>query len=219
MAMIGPLATSELALYYQPQMTADGRTLACAEALIRKLHPTRGISGPGEFLNQLSAEELEALDLWVLDRASRDMRAWPGLTVSINAAATQFRHADFAERALETIADAGGDPSRLEIEIVEASIISDFDAALANINRLRAAGVRIALDDFGTGYSSLTYLLKLPLDKVKIDRSFIQHVDTMQAAAIVHAIVALARSIGLKVTAEGVETLAQQRFLRAAGCH
>jgi len=120
---------------------------------------------------------------------------------------------------LELVAQVGIAPVRVELEIIEGAFIDDFDAATANINTLREAGIRIALDDFGTGYSSLTYLLKIPVDKVKIDKSFIDKVATVQSAAVIQAIVALARAIGLKVTAEGVETAEQQRFLRAVGCH
>ena len=101
----------------------------------------------------------------------------------------------------------------------EGAYIGDFDTAVANIRVLREAGVKIALDDFGTGFSSLTYLLKLPVDKVKIDKSFVDGVGFVQSAAIVHSVVALARALGLKITAEGVETEEQWRFLRAAGCH
>jgi EAL domain-containing protein (putative c-di-GMP-specific phosphodiesterase class I) len=109
--------------------------------------------------------------------------------------------------------------NRLELEIVESSFIDDFEVADQALVRLRSLGIRIALDDFGTGYSSLTYLRRLTLDKIKIDQSFVAGVDMVQSAAIVQAIVALGRALGFKITAEGVETLEQHRFLRACGCH
>lgn len=219
MTRIGAIRTAEFKLFYQPQVTADGTGIAALEALIRHEHPEQGLIPPSHFLPRFTYEELENLDWWVLQQAARDLERWPDLTVSVNVAATQLQREDFAGRALDMILASGHDPKSFELEIVESSVIADFDMAFRNVVRLREAGVRIALDDFGTGYSSLTYLLKFPLDKVKIDRSFVETLHTMQGVAIIQAIVALARSIGLKVTAEGVESAEQQRFLRAIGCH
>ena len=216
---IGGVKKAELALYYQPQMSADGTTVVCVEALIRHNSPFRGILGPGDFMPQLSAVELMNLDWWVLDQACHDALLWPSVSVSVNVSAVQFRNADFAERVLALVDHVGMPPQRLELEIVEAAFIEDFDMATANIETLRKQGVKIALDDFGTGFSSLTYLLRMPIDKLKIDKCFIDQVEFVRSAAIVHAIVAMARALGLKVTAEGVETELQHRFLRAAGCH
>jgi EAL domain-containing protein (putative c-di-GMP-specific phosphodiesterase class I) len=217
---IGAIKTKELTLLYQPQLTADGSRVVCVEALIRHDHPVRGRVGAGELLRNFDTVELlENLDWWVIERACRDALNWPSLQVSINISATQFHKPDFAKRVLALVRSVGVEPERIELEIVEAAFINDFEAASANLTALREEGVRIALDDFGTGYSSLTYLLRIPVDKVKIDKCFIDNVEMVQSAAVVHAIVSLARAIGLKVTAEGVETKAQQRFLRAAGCH
>jgi len=210
----------ELTLHYQPQMSADGSQVVGVEALLRVVKPTPRFVSPADVLAFFHApEDEEALDWWVLRRACTDALRWPSLTVGINVSAARFRDRKFANRLMKLIGEIGVDPRQIELEIVEGAYISDFDAALANITTLRGKGVKIAIDDFGTGYSSLTYLLKMPVDKIKIDKSFVDEVGHMQSAAIVHSIVALARALGMKITAEGVETEEQQRFLRAAGCH
>ncbi|MCX7325933.1 MAG: EAL domain-containing protein [Hyphomicrobiales bacterium] len=218
--MIGSIRTRELTLLYQPQVVARTGALECVEALLRHEHPRRGLLGASETLANFNTPELlEQLDWWVLERACRDALNWKSLPVSINISATQLRRPDFAMRVLELVARVGIAPYRVELEIVEGSFIDDFEAATCNINVLREAGIRIALDDFGTGYSSLTYLLKIPVDKVKIDKSFVDNVANVKSAVVIQAIVALARASGLKVTAEGVESAEQQRFLRTVGCH
>jgi EAL domain-containing protein (putative c-di-GMP-specific phosphodiesterase class I) len=217
---IGKIRTSDLSLLFQPQLSADGSTLVCVEALLRYNHPSRGRLNPGEFMSHFNTTALlERLDWWVLEEACKHLHFWPDISVSVNMSATQFRKADFAVKVLDLIAKVGAEPHRIEIEILEGAFIKDFEAAIANINVLRAGKVRVALDDFGTGFSSLTYLLRLPIDKLKIDRSFTSKVEFVQSAAIVQAITAMARALGLKVTAEGVETAAQHQILRAMGCH
>jgi EAL domain-containing protein (putative c-di-GMP-specific phosphodiesterase class I) len=217
---IGKIRKSELTLLFQPQMSADGVTLVSAEALLRYEHPSRGRLSPAEFMTNFNTRILrEELDWWVLEEACKQARKWPDISVSVNMSATQFRHASFAGRVRDLIGSIGTQPQQIEIEILEGAFIKDFDAAIANINTLRAGKVRVALDDFGTGFSSLTYLLRLPIDKLKIDRSFTGKVEFVQSAAIVQAITAMARALGLKVTAEGVETAAQHQILRAMGCH
>lgn len=220
MDLIGKFKTSELALLYQPQVSASCGTIKCVEALLRHDHPIRGRVGAAEALACFNTPELlEQLDWWVLKRACQDALNWQSLPVSINISATQFHKPDFAERVLKLVSGVGIGPERVEIEIVEDTFITDFAAAAANINILRTAGLKIALDDFGKGYSSLTYLIKIPVDKIKIDKCFVDNCDTVPSAAVIQAIVAVARAIGLKVTAEGVETTEQHRFLRAVGCH
>jgi EAL domain-containing protein (putative c-di-GMP-specific phosphodiesterase class I) len=217
---IGKIRKSELMLLFQPQMSADGTTVVSTEALLRQEHPTRGRLSPAEFMANFNTRVLrEELDWWVLEEACKQARTWPDISVSVNMSATQFRQSDFADRVLGLIRAVDALPQQVEIEILEGAFIKDFDAAIANINTLRAGKVRVALDDFGTGYSSLTYLLRLPIDKLKIDRSFTSKVEFVQSAAIVQAITAMARALGLKVTAEGVETAAQHQILRAMGCH
>ncbi len=203
MTTIGPIKTAEFKLFYQPQVTADGAGIVGLEALIRHEDPRKGLIPPGAFIPAFSPTELEDLDWWVLAQAAKDLDRWPDMTVSVNIAVTQLQRDDFAGRVLETIQAAGRDPRNFELEIVESSMVADFETAARNVARLREVGLRIALDDFGTGYSSLTYLLKFPLDKVKIDRSFIEKGHTMQGAAIIQAIVALARATGLKLTQRG----------------
>lgn len=210
----------ELTLHYQPQIAADGSRIMAVEALLRAKRPGPGRRTPADILAHFEApEEAEALDWWVLRTACTAALKWPSLTVGINVGADRFRDPTFAERLIALVDEIGVEPQRIELEIVEGSYIGDFDRAFTNITRLRAHGLRIALDDFGTGFSSLTYLLKLPIDKVKIDKSFVDGVGSIQSAVIVQAVVALARALGLKVTAEGVETDAQYQFLRVAGCH
>ena len=219
-ARVGPVAAGELELFYQPQVARLDNRLISVEALLRRKHPHEGWLGPRDVLDLLHDDkDLHALDWWVLERACRDARAWPDLTVSVNICAPHFAHAGFAEEAIARIDAAGMPRERVELELIESAYITDFERAAQNISALRRAGVRIALDDFGTGYSSLSYLMKLPIDKVKIDRSFIRDVHLMRSAAIVQSIVALSRSLGMRVTAEGVETQEQFRILRASGCH
>ena len=214
------VADGDLTLYYQPQMMADGSRLSSVEALIRLSHPLRGLIGAAEILERLDAPmESAALDWWVLRQACVDSKLWPQISVAINVTAGRFRDPEFATKLMALIAEVGADPRRIELEIVEGAYINDFDIAVANIQTLRAQGIRVAIDDFGTGYSSLSYLLKLPVDKLKIDKSFIDDIGQMRSAAIVHAVIALSRALGLKITAEGVETEEQHRFLKLAGCH
>jgi len=210
----------EFHLVYQPQMTADGARLASVEALARWRHPTLGELGPADFIEPAErCGVIAELGAFMLRQACLDALNWPGISVAVNISALQLRDPQFAGTVEGVVREAGLPFKRLELEIVESALIENFDLAIEAITRLRGLGVRVALDDFGTGFSSLTYLRKLPLDKLKIDKSFVEGVGMIQSAAIVQAVVALSRALGLKVTAEGVETEAQWRFLRACGCH
>ncbi|MBL8587977.1 MAG: bifunctional diguanylate cyclase/phosphodiesterase [Methylobacteriaceae bacterium] len=216
------LADGGLYVDYQPIMAADGRTVVGAEALARWRHPVMGFIGPTEFV--ALAEErgmIDALGDWVLRRACLDARDWPSvLYVSVNVSAVQFRQADFLQRVDRVLAETGFDPARLVLELTESAVVADEGNAEETIIELRARGVRMALDDFGTGYSSLIYLRRFAFDKIKIDRSFLEAMETTgESAIIVQSIVHLGRSLGLTVTAEGVETQEQHRFLQALGCH
>jgi EAL domain-containing protein (putative c-di-GMP-specific phosphodiesterase class I) len=156
----------------------------------------------------------------VLRRACIDGKAWPDLMVAVNVSSLQFRRIDFVEVVERILHETRLDPARLELELTESVLLGNVDTAEVAMLRLKALGVRLALDDFGTGYSSLLYLRRFPFDKLKIDRSFVSSIEkAADAAAIVHAIVSLGRGLGMKVTAEGVETADQQLFLRAAGVH
>ncbi|HWK96148.1 MAG TPA: EAL domain-containing protein [Pseudolabrys sp.] len=215
------IQNSQLRLLYQPIVDKSGNTMLGVEALCRWTHPTRGEISPAEFIPLAENSGLIVeLGAWVLRKAMMDGLAWPDLTVAVNVSPLQFRRADFAELVERTLAETGFDPARLELEITESVLIGNFDTAEASMLRLKALGVRLALDDFGTGYSSLLYLRRFPFDKLKIDRSFVLSIEkAADAAAIVHAVVSLGRGLGMKVTAEGVETADQHLFLRAAGVH
>jgi EAL domain-containing protein (putative c-di-GMP-specific phosphodiesterase class I) len=156
---------------------------------------------------------------WVLRRACEDALAWPDLRVAVNVSPVQFRRAGLADRIERILLDSTIDPARVEIEITETALLDAEEAVLQTIEQLHRRGVTFALDDFGTGYSSLTCLHRFPFDKIKIDRSFVSNAGLMVDATIVHAVVSIGRALGLKVVAEGIETVEQQAFLMAAGVH
>ena len=211
----------ELNVLYQPIVNASGEKVVGVEALARWTHPQRGLILPGEFIPiaEHSGLIIELGD-YVLRRACIDGASWPGLTVAVNVSPLQFRQIDFVSVVERILGETGFDPTRLELELTESTLIGNVESAESAMIRLKALGVRLALDDFGTGYSSLQYLRRFPFDKLKIDRSFVLSIEkTADAAAIVHAVVSLGRGLGMKVTAEGVETAEQHLFLRAAGVH
>ncbi len=201
--------------------TPAARPCVGVEALCRWTHPERGEIPPSEFIPIAEHSGLIIeLGEWVLRRACLDGKAWPDLTVAVNVSPLQFRRTDFVDVVERILAETGFDPTRLELEVTESTLLGNVDTAELAMLRLKALGVRLALDDFGTGYSSLLYLRRFPFDKLKIDRSFVHSIETApDAAAIVHAVVSLGRGLGMKVTAEGVETAEQHLFLRAAGVH
>jgi len=212
---------NELRVAYQPIVNNSGETVVGVEALCRWTHPVRGEISPAEFIPIAENSGL-IIDLgeWVLRRACIDGNAWRGVMVAVNVSPLQFRRADFVDVVERILAETGFDPTRLELEVTESTLLGNVDTAELAMFRLKALGVRLALDDFGTGYSSLLYLRRFPFDKLKIDRSFVHSIErAADAAAIVHAVVSLGRGLGMKVTAEGVETAEQHLFLRAAGIH
>jgi diguanylate cyclase (GGDEF)-like protein len=215
------IENDRLKVFYQPIVNKSGEKVLGVEALCRWTHATRGEIPPSEFIAAAEHSGLIIeLGAWVLRRACLDGKAWPGLDISVNVSPLQFRRTDFVDMVERMLAETQFDPARLEIELTETVLIGNIDSAEASMRRLKALGVRIVLDDFGTGYSSLLYLRRFPFDKLKIDRSFVHSIEkAADAAAIVHAIVSLGRGLGMKVTAEGVETADQQLFLRAAGVH
>jgi len=210
-----------LHIVYQPVVNASGETTIGVEALARWSHAERGEVPPSDFIPVAEHSGLIiALGEWVLRRACLDGKDWPHLTVAVNVSPLQFRRADFVDMVERILFETEFPGARLELEITETTLIGNVDGAEAAMRRLKALGVRLALDDFGTGYSSLLYLRRFPFDKLKIDNSFVRGIETAaDAAAIVHAIVSLGRGLGMKVTAEGVETAEQHLFLRAAGVH
>jgi diguanylate cyclase len=215
------IARNELELHYQPQVSADGTRIVGVEALVRWRHPVAGLMPPIEFI--AIAEErglIVQLGEWVIRRACLDASRWPGVTVACNVSAVQFRQQDFVKSVANAISETAFDASRLELELTESVVVEDADQAENSIMELRSMGVKLALDDFGTGYSSLIYLRRFAFDKIKLDKSFLDSLeDTGESAILVHSVVHLGRALGLTVTAEGVETTEQQRFLQAVGCH
>ncbi len=210
-----------LAAAYQPIMNASGETIVSVEALARWNHPTLGQIPPSQFIPIAEHSGL-IIDLgeWMLRRACLDGRAWPGLTVAVNVSPLQFRRSDFVEVVERILTETDFPANRLELELTESTLLGNLETAELSMLRLKAIGVRFALDDFGTGYSSLLYLRRFPFDRLKIDSSFVRSIEKApDAAAIVHAVVSLGRGLGMKVTAEGVETAEQHLFLRAAGVH
>ena len=210
----------DLQLFYQPQVDVTGHAIVGLEALVRWQHPTRGMIAPDQFIP--IAEEaglISSLGEWVLRQGCLASKRWPGLSVAVNLSPVQFRAEDLADRLIAIVHETGADPRKLEFEITESLLLEDSEFSREHLRRLRQEGFKIALDDFGTGYSSLNYLRRFEVDKIKIDRSFVQHIGQQnEAVAIVTAIITLCRAIGLTVTAEGVETEDQKIFLSQTGC-
>jgi diguanylate cyclase (GGDEF)-like protein/PAS domain S-box-containing protein len=219
------LERNEFALYFQAQVdTAAGRIIG-AEALIRWLHPAMGLVMPAKFIP--IAEEsgmIVAIGEWVLRAACMKNRAWqeaglPPVPVSVNLSALQFRQKELVQIVANTLRETGLEPRYLELELTESSIIQNAEAAINTLKELKAMGVQLSIDDFGTGYSNLGYLKRFPIDKLKIDQSFVRDLATdPDDAAIVRAIISLAKSLQLRVIAEGVETKEQLEFLSDHGC-
>jgi len=219
------LADNQLVLHYQPQIDLLSGKVVGVEALVRWRHPTRGLIGPAEFIPV--AEEcglILPLGHWVLLTACRQVKSWLDQGVdmgemAVNISAHQFRQPEFAQSVRAILAETGLSANRLELEITESTIMHGVDEAIETMAALRDMGVRLAIDDFGTGYSSLAYLRRFPLDRLKIDRSFLADVDTdPDAASLLTSIVLLGRSLGLQLVAEGVENFAQAEFLRTLEC-
>ncbi len=214
------IENDELAMLYQPIMSGDGDRIVSVEGLVRWQHKTHGLLSADSFVSLAEDRGLIVpLGEWVMRHACRDAKRWPELKVAVNVSPVQFRQKDFVASVEKILAEAGIEPHRMELELTEGVIISDADLAERSMIDLRALGVTMALDDFGSGYSSLIYLRRFAFDKIKIDRSFLESMEmTGESAIIVQSIVALGRSLGLTVTAEGIETVEQARFLEKLGC-
>ena len=214
------LDRNEFVLHYQPQAYINGEVFGF-EALLRWRKTSGEFVSPGEFI-PLAEENglIVPIGEWALRQACREAASWPAaLQIAVNLSPVQFRHGDLPGMVHAALLESGLSPSRLELEITEGVLLGDSSRALSILRRLKALGVRIAMDDFGTGYSSLSYLQSFPFDKIKIDRAFIANLETStQSAAIVTAVVGLARGLGLPVLAEGVETEGQWDFLARATC-
>ncbi|MCK1358546.1 EAL domain-containing protein [Bradyrhizobium sp. 199] len=210
----------ELFLEYQPQQHRDGDIIGY-EALVRWKHPIRGIVPPGEFIPIAERSgSISQIDDWVLMEACREAASWEQpLRIAVNVSAAQFRRENLDTQVHNALQESGLAASRLELEITEGVLIEDIARAKKAMQSLKALGVLIALDDFGTGYSSLSYLEAFPLDRIKLDRSFVASLGgSERALAIVRAIIALAHGLGVPILAEGIETEAQRLLLLHEGC-
>jgi diguanylate cyclase (GGDEF)-like protein len=208
-------------IHYQPLVSlASGEITGC-EALLRWRHPDRGMISPAQFIP--IAEDtglINEIGDWVLRTACAEAAAWPAhIRLAVNVSPVQFKSGTLALKIMAALAASNLPAERLELEITEAVLIRDDEAALAILHRLRAIGVRIALDDFGTGYSSLSYLKRFPFDKIKIDRCFVSDINEADgSSSIVQAVVNIAAALHMTTAAEGVETEAQRALLRKLGC-
>jgi diguanylate cyclase (GGDEF)-like protein len=219
------LERGELLLYYQPKFDATSRKLMGSEALLRWQHPTRGLIGPDDFIHLAEkAGLIVPIGEWVLNEACRQMSEWQRYgsnhwTVAVNLSPLQFSHAGLIQMVRETLQRHALEPRCLTLEVTESTAMRDVDTSMVILQQIYSMGVNISIDDFGTGYSSLLYLKRLPANELKIDRGFVRGLaKDGEDAAIVSAIVALGKTLKLKVVAEGVETAGQQEFLTRLGC-
>ena len=216
----------QLRLYYQPQINSQG-SIVGAEALVRWQHPEHGLVPPADFIPL--AEEtglIVQLGRWVLETACTQIQEWSGrsatrgLRLAVNVSARQFRQPEFVSLVQEILKQTGADPARLKLEITESVVVDDVGDTFVKMNELKSMGISFSLDDFGTGNSSLSYLSRLPLNELKIDKSFVLNLpDNRNDGIITQTIITMATSLGLDVIAEGVETEAQRAFLQRHGCH
>ena len=224
-SLCGALEREEFQVYYQPQINVQSGKIISAEALVRWLHPEKGLISPAEFIPD--AEEtgfIVQLGEWVLRTACKQMQVWqnagfPLQRVAVNLSPRQFHQPDLSSRVAQILSEIGLEPSSLELEMTESLMVEDAESAIATLQQLKDLGVSISIDDFGTGYSSLSYLTQYPFDVLKIDRCFISNItDGCTNAAIVKAIIEMAHSLCLEVIAEGVETEAERDFLWRYEC-
>jgi len=213
-----------LELHYQPQICLKENKRIGVEALLRWNHKTKGYISPVDFI-PISEESKLILDIgkWVIQEACRQNAVWQAegfeaLTIAVNVSALQFESDDFMEIVANALEHSGLAPEYLEVELTESVIMQDVDIVIDRLNALRSIGIKVSIDDFGTGYSSLQYLQKLPLDKLKIDKTFVDEISSNNTP-IITSIFILAQSLGLSTVAEGVETEEQLDFVRMLGCN
>ena len=221
MDLRGAIANNELTVYYQPLMDLSARKPSGFEALLRWIHPDRGLISPAHFVPLAEDTGLIApIGQMVLRKACADAASWPTKAkVAVNLSPIQFRSCDVLKTVVEALQESGLEPDRLELEITEALLLERDDNVMSTLNGLRALGVGISMDDFGTGYSSLSYLRAFPFTKIKIDQSFVRGLaNNDESKAIVRAILSLGENLGMKVIAEGIENEADLDFLIGEGC-
>ncbi len=223
--LIQAIENKEFFLVYQPQVRCSDSQVVGLEALIRWEHPEKGIIAPNDFIPVAeSCGLIDTIGAWVIDEAIRQLAEWHGsaardLRVCINVAASQLQREDFCDQVLGALALHGAPPSLLELEVTESVVMRDIDNVVSRLDSLRATGIRIAIDDFGTGYSSLAYLQDLPLDVLKIDRTFVNRLSNREdQPSLVNTIMRLASGLGLETVAEGVEVSEQRDQIAGLGC-
>lgn len=221
----GALAKEQFVIYYQPQINTQSHRIIGAEALIRWIHPQRGLVSPGLFIPL--AEEtglIQEIGEWILDHVCQQIKQWLDLDLSpvriaVNLSARQFQQPNLAIWLANLLQKWGTDSSYLEVELTESMLVRDIPASIEQLQAIKSLGIRVAMDDFGTGYSSLSYLQQFPFDILKIDQCFIRKIDqNPKNAAIAQAIIMMAHQLNLRVIAEGVETPAELAFLQKNGC-
>ena len=227
MELRGAVPRSEFTLHYQPVIDLASNQVMGLEALIRWQHPTRGLLPPADFITLTEETGLIVpIGQWVLREACRQASQWETvlssdkpLIISVNLSAKQVQHPAFLDEVMEILRQSGLPPSRLMLEITESLLMDEEPTTLATLQALRGLGIHLALDDFGTGYSALNYLKRFPADTLKIDRSFVRGVgERPEDTAIVQAVITVAKSLQLRVAAEGIETEEQADHLRGMGC-
>lgn len=210
----GAARRGELVVHYQPIVRLDTGQVESIEALVRWQHPARGLLMPSDFIGIAEQSGLIVqVGGWVLEVACRDLANWqkadPGLSVSVNLSPRQLQHRGVVGQVRRTLQRSGIEPSRLILEVTESFLLTDEERALARLRRLKSLGIRIAFDDFGTGYSTLSHLQRMPVDIVKVDRQFVDAIDTEEGRRFLISIVELGRSVGVSLVAEGIERLDQ----------
>jgi EAL domain-containing protein (putative c-di-GMP-specific phosphodiesterase class I) len=218
------LANNQFVLHYQPQVDIKSRRIYGVEALIRWQHPQRGLVPPLEFIP--IAEEcglIVPIGEWALRQACDQAAQWQKsglmpISVAVNMASPNFRQDTLLSNVVEALESSGLDARYLDLEVTESIMMNDVESVIPTLHKLKALGIQLSLDDFGTGYSSLSYLQRFPLDTLKIDRAFVANMHNREGAALVQAIIAMARSLDLNVIAEGVETEEQAKFLAENQC-
>lgn len=214
----------ELELRYQPQIDVETGEVVSLEALVRWKHPTRGMISPIDFIPVAERTgQIIEMGEWVMSEVAEHSAYWDGLglknfRICINISPLQFNQGNLPEYFSDYLAKTGIDPERIELELTESAIMTDAETNIAKLRELKDIGMALAVDDFGTGYSSLSYLKRFPIDTLKIDQSFVADLDSPDGAAIVDAIIALSKTLQLRVIAEGIETEAQKRYLVEKRC-